>query len=212
MTLKLGNRALEFLPARIAFGDFRSTDLFGKKNNKTLHQTLLHPKYAHLASSILEAYSDSLGLNLGDFLLKLKRSNDVFYRCFLNRYGDACYCEFRLHDPNIAMLKGLYCFAEGGSIKYIGKSIDSFANRINNGYGRIHPKNCYRDGQATNCHLNALIADCVGQVVLFVCPMLDNQDIQVTEAALIAQEKPEWNIQLKGVSDADRETRSYVNR
>ena len=198
MTLTLGDLILEFLPASIEFGDCRSTDLFGKKNNKTLHQTLLQPKYAQLAPSVLERYSDSLERSLGDFLLELKRDNDPFYLRFLNRYGDASYCEFRLRDSNIQRLKGLYCFTVGETLKYIGKSTDSFAKRINQGYGRIHPKNCYRDGQATNCHLNALIATCVGQVALFVCPMLNNEDIEVTEAALIAKEKPDWNIQLKG--------------
>ena len=115
----------------------------------------------------------------------------------MNRYGDARYCEFRLRDSNILKLKGLYCFTVDGTLKYIGKSTDSFSKRINQGYGRIHPKNCYRDGQATNCHLNALIASSVEHIALLVCPMVNNEDIELTERALIAKEKPDWNIQLK---------------
>jgi hypothetical protein len=200
MTLTLGDRPLEFLPASVEFDDCRSTDLFGKKNNKTLHQTLLHPKYAQLAPSVVEAYSDSFERSLGDFLLELKQGNDPFYLRFLNRFGDACYCEFRLRDSKIQRLKGLYCFTVNGVLKYIGKSTDSFAKRINQGYGRIHPKNCYRDGQATNCHLNALVASSIGQVALFVCPLVNDEDIEATEAALIAKEKPDWNIRLKAYS------------
>jgi hypothetical protein len=197
VTLILGDRTLEFRRADIEFRDLRSSDIFSKKNNKTLRQTLLHPKYIHLAPSVSESYASALDRKLGDFLLHLKQNNQTFYRRFLNRYGDEIYCDFRLRDSTIQKLKGLYCFTVGGAVKYIGKSIDSFERRINQGYGRIHPKNCYRDGQATNCHLNALIACCAREVALFVHPMLDDEGIAATEAALIAKEQPEWNIQLK---------------
>jgi hypothetical protein len=33
--------------------------------------------------------------------------------------------------------------------------------RISQGYGKISPKNCYLDGLATNCHLNALITETI---------------------------------------------------
>jgi hypothetical protein len=198
MTLTLGDCVLEFLPAAIEFSDRRLTDLFGRKNNKTLRQTLLHAKYDHLAPRVLETYINSLDKRLGDFLLELKCGGDPFYLQFLNPYGDAAgFCEFRLRDSTVQMLKGLYCFTVDGNLKYIGKSTDSFGKRINQGYGRIHPKNCFRDGQATNCHLNALIASCVGQVALFVCPMLNNDEIGLAEEGLIAKENPDWNIQLR---------------
>lgn len=196
MTFTLGDRTLEFLPVTIEFSHCRSIDLFGKKNNRTLAETLRHAKYARLAPRVIESYADCLGLSLGDFLLKLKQRGDPFYHRFLNRYGDGCYCEFRLRDSDIRTLKGLYCFTVEGALKYIGKSTDNFARRIDHGYGRIHPKNCFRDGQATNCHLNALIASNLEHVALLVCPMADNHEISVTEAALIAKEKPAWNIQL----------------
>lgn len=57
MKLTLGNRVLEFLHASVEFGERRSTDLFGKKNNKTLRQTLQHPKYVDLRPRVL-AYHD----------------------------------------------------------------------------------------------------------------------------------------------------------
>jgi hypothetical protein len=197
VTLTLGDRTLEFRPAYIEFRDCRSSNTFSKKNNKTLRQTLIHPKYIHLTSSVTESYASALDRKLGDFLLELKQNDQYFYRQFLNQYGDETYCEFLLKDSTIKKLKGLYCFTVSGAVKYIGKSIDSFERRINHGYGRIHPKNCYRDGQATNCHLNALIACCAREVALFVHPMLDDEEIAATEAALIAKERPEWNIQLK---------------
>jgi hypothetical protein len=119
------------------------------------------------------------------------------YRQFLNRYGDQTYCQFRLEQSNVADLKGLYCFTVNTTLKYIGKSSDTFKRRINQGYGCIHPKNCYRDGQATNCHLNALIAPCAQELGLFVHPMADDVEIGEIETALIASYQPEWNTQLK---------------
>ncbi|MFK4618979.1 hypothetical protein ABIF50_002256 [Bradyrhizobium diazoefficiens] len=53
---------------------------------------------------------------------------------------------------------GVYAYFVGDDLKYIGRCKDSMKKRINHGYGKVHPKNCYLDGQSTNCHLNALIA------------------------------------------------------
>jgi hypothetical protein len=103
----------------------------------------------------------------------------------------------RIPDSKVLKQKGLYCYTVGQAIKDIGKMTDSFWKRISQGYGRIHPKNCYRDGQSTNCHLNAPVAGNVVDVALFVCPMVDNFEIETLQAALIAKLNPGWNIQLK---------------
>ena len=199
--LSLGDRTLEFVPAPLSFADCRSADLFGRKNNKTVGQTIEHPKYVGLAAQVLANYSGSLDQGLGVFVLGLKSASDPFYRRFLNRNGDLAYCEFLLADRSLQKLKGLYCFTVGGTVKYIGKSTDSFAKRINQGYGRIHPKNCYRDGQSTNCHLNALIADVAAEVRLHVHPMQDDAAIGLAESALIVRYNPDWNIHLRAFGE-----------
>ena len=66
--------------------------------------------------------------------------------------------------------------------------------RINQGYGKIHPKNCYLDGQATNCHLNTLIARADEEVKLWLCEMESIQEIELVEKKLIRKHQPEWNI------------------
>jgi len=129
-------------------------------------------------------------------LIRLKSTRDPFYREFLNKHGDRIYCEFRLGDSSVAPLKGLYCFAVAGNVRYIGKSTDSFAKRISQGYGQIHPKNCYRDGQSTNCHLNALIAEVATEVSLYLHPMVNNDAIDAAEYELIGKYNPAWNVQL----------------
>lgn len=195
--LSLGELTFDFVPAALVFRERQSADLFARKNNKTLGQAIQHPKYAHLAPKVLANYRTSLDLALGDFLLGLKKAGDAFYHRFLNRHGDLLNCEFRLADLAAQRLKGLYCFSVDSALKYIGRSTDSSDKRINQGYGRIHPKNCYRDGQSANCHLNALIAGAAAKVRLHIHPLGEDGAINAAESSLIVKYNPRWNIQLR---------------
>lgn len=69
--------------------------------------------------------------------------------------------------------------------------------RVNQGYGKIHPKNCFRDGQATNCHLNALITAATSEVTLWLCRMDHGDEIEAVESELIQRYMPPWNIQRR---------------
>ena len=99
-------------------------------------------------------------------------------------------------------MKRLYCFTVNGQLKYIGRSTDSFAKRIDQGYGKIHPKNCFRDGQSTNCHLNGLIAQVPRGLQLHVHPIVDDARIELAEGALIMAYDPDRNVQLRGYRSA----------
>ena len=68
-------------------------------------------------------------------------------------------------------------------------------SRVNQGYGRIHPKNCFRDGQATNCHLNARITATTSEVTLWLCNLDNSKDIEALERGLMQKYVPPWNIQ-----------------
>jgi len=197
LRLSLGTQTFEFMDTPLAFGACHVTDLFARKNNKTVGETICHPKYVQLVGRITAEYQESIHAKLGRFLYELKQRGDPFYREFLNAHGDGEYCEFKLKDPGVKRLKGLYCFTVDARLKYIGKSTDSFAKRIDHGYGTIHPKNCYRDGQSTNCHLNGLIATASGEVRLHVHPMVVDDTIELSERALIFQYDPDWNVQLR---------------
>ena len=59
-----------------------------------------------------------------------------------------------------------YLLTLGSDIKYIGHC-KNLKNRINQGYGHIHAKNCFRDGQQTNCRVNALITEIGGDITLW---------------------------------------------
>lgn len=47
--------------------------------------------------------------------------------------------------------------------------LNRYSKRIQQGYGVIHPKNYHLDGQAANCHLNALILSEWDKVRFHVC-------------------------------------------
>lgn len=195
ITFEIDGHTLEFYQVGLKFYDSDVQDIFAKKNNKTLAQTLIHPRYQHLCEEVYSSYESFLGQELGTFLAILKSSENVFYRRFLNPYGDEIYCAFRIE--NDLVYRGLYCFRLQGQIQYLGRCRDNFGKRINQGYGRIHPKNCYLDGQATNCHLNALINIYKDNIEFYVCPLEDVAQIEEFERQLIRQLQPTWNIALK---------------
>jgi hypothetical protein len=193
---KFENVPLEFLETQIQ-------NKFAQKNNKTLKQTVEHAKYNDLYEETFKDYKSQFNIPIGEFLyqLKIKSSPDLdsFYRQFLNKYGDLTYCAFKITQPDrLIMQKGLYIYTVNNQTKYIGRCRDSFQRRINQGYGKIHPKNCYRDGQSTNCRVNSLIAENLESVAFYVHVLTDDKVIKEVERELIQKYKLklEWNIQL----------------
>lgn len=188
-------RKLEFLPVRLMIHGNGITNLFAKKNNKTVAETLASRRYSRLSPEMRRRYPNSLNDEIGEFLYSLKMNGDAFYLEFLNGYGDRTYCDFSMSEHKNS--KGLYSFAVHEEIKYIGRSHDPFDTRINQGYGHLSPKNCYRDGQVTNCHLNSLIAEHWEQISFYVCPLEYDLEIDALELTLIQQLHPEWNTALR---------------
>ncbi|MDP5220238.1 hypothetical protein Q5Y75_23900 [Ruegeria sp. 2205SS24-7] len=188
----LGTR--EFVSVPLRFGCERFRNVFAHKNNKTLRETLLHKRYKKLSSTATERFRASLDLPLGDFLLNLKKSGDAFYLSFLNKYGDLEFSEFAISDPEFWGLRGVYAYFVDQEIMYIGRCRDAMKKRINQGYGKIHPKNCYLDGQATNCHLNSRITSSERDISLWLLPMHQDDDIATLESQLIAANDPPWNL------------------
>lgn len=181
---------------RLEFQNELRRDIFGQKNNKTLRETLAHSRYSKLYEEVAERFTDELHSPLGLFLMRLKESGDPFYLRFLNPYGDLEYCTFRIADSRFLGLRGIYAYTVGAELVYIGRCRDTMNQRVNQGYGSIHPKNCYLDGQATNCHLNAEIAKVIGSVALWMHPMDYVPEIEEEERHLLRTYRPPWNVQL----------------
>ncbi len=185
----------EFVRVPLRFDGGTHSDVFAQKNNKTLEQTLAHRRYAGLTHLVLPKYGSGLAMPLGKFLYELKRNGDDGYLRFLNRYGDLTYSTFAIAHEESLRARGVYAYFADEELKYIGRCRDSMRKRVNQGYGKIHPKNCYLDGQATNCHLNALITQARINVSLWVCAIASDEEIKRVELQLLRRYSPPWNIQ-----------------
>ena len=95
--------------------------------------------------------------------------------------------DFYINDENVFKRKGLYSFSNNNEIKYIGRCRTNYRDRINNGYGRIAPRNCYIGGQSTNCRINHLFTQERDQIEFFVLPMEDITKIETLEKKLIKE-------------------------
>ena len=175
------------------FENKKLKDIFKDKNNKTLKDTISHNRYIKFSSYIYKKYSQYLDMPLGKFLYILKQNDDMFYKKFLNKYGDLEYSNFKILDKKYQDLKGVYFYYLNDKLKYIGRCKDSMKKRVNSGYGRISAKKCFIDGQATNCKVNALVTKNIGNIKLKIFVMDDNKAIEKLESELIEEFDPIWN-------------------
>lgn len=184
----------EFIEVAMKFSKDIRTNVFALKNNKTLKQTIEHSRYSKLKKETEERFRADLDKPLGTFLLELKIRDDQFYKKFLNKHGDSTYSIFGITTAHLLKLKGVYAYTSRDNLMYIGRCRDAIGKRVNQGYGKIHPKNCYIDGQATNCHLNSLItSDCHG-VRFWFHPLESDSKIVDVERRLVRKYSPSWNL------------------
>lgn len=195
MRLNALNQEWDFMQIPLILHQNNIINLFAQKNNKSVAETLANRKYAKLSDEVKKRYPGFLNYKLGEFLFHLKTQHDLLYLQFLNDYGDKTYCKFSVSQALTS--KGIYSFVVSGNVQYIGRSHDPFTKRINQGYGSISPKNCYKDGQVTNCRLNSFIAQFWTTTQFYICPLEDKNEIDTVEQALIKNLQPVWNINLK---------------
>ncbi|MCI6153231.1 MAG: hypothetical protein MR673_08925 [Fusobacterium perfoetens] len=194
MILEVNRKILKFKKIDLIFIKKDLNNLFSLKNNKTLFETLQEKKYKKLN---LEEFIEYYNYPLGKFLEKLKLIGNNKFELFLNKYGDREYCKFKIIDKEVLNLKGLYLYCLDDEIVYIGRCLDSFYKRINIGYGNITPKNCYKDGQQTNCHINSLINKKFNKITFWICSLENVEEIKKLEIELIKKYNPQWNGALK---------------
>lgn len=112
----------------------------------------------------------------------------------LNKHGLGPFVFLRL--SSLPMAQGVYAVvADGKEILYIGQSADTIRNRWQMGYASIQPRNCFQNGQSTNCRLNNLIYSAIlvhRKLELYV---LATTDYERVEKNLIAMLQPAWNVQ-----------------
>lgn len=184
-----------FKEVKLNFIDTDIDNKFYEYKKYLLKEVLLKDKYRNIQNYIEGKYKIYLNCNLNDFLLQLKNKHNPDYNMFLNQYGDLKYCKFKILGSEIQNSKGVYLYKLNDEVVYIGRCLDNFEKRINYGYANISPKNCYLDGQSTNCRINNLINENRNNIKLFILKLDDDETIKGLEIKLIKKYKPKWNIQ-----------------
>lgn len=113
----------------------------------------------------------------------------------LGKYGNGAFCHFSI-DNKWKAISGVYVFYIENNLVYIGQTIN-FAQRFNNGYGNISPRNCYNGGQPTNCKMNKVVLTSIKdeKKVSLYFYITDNHD--KIEKELIAHYNPRFNETFK---------------
>ena len=197
MTISTGNQEINIdLLHRLRVTDRNQENVFSCKSNRTLAEMLKKEKYLKLSASFEEDLPEYGDMNIGAFLILLKKRGDDKYGKFLNINGDKRYCKFTLTDVDLSQ-KGLYVYVLNNEIKYLGRCLTNFKDRIISNYGRITATNCYKDGQSTNCHINSIINNTSVNVFVGFYPMTDNEEVKSLERKILITNNFEWNIQLQ---------------
>lgn len=196
---KVRNSNTDFIEVSLLFQEKNIGDIFKEYTSSTLRETVEKDRYNKLKEQVYKNYKDYLDYPLGKFLFYLKTVNSDFYKLFLNSHGDSQYCTFSFIDKEFYEAKGIYAYKLNDKIVYVGrvKGINTFNTRVNQGYANISPKNCYIDGQSTNCRINSLVNNNYGSIKLFLLPLDSDAEIIKFEKILIDILKPKWNIKLK---------------
>jgi len=196
MTISTGNQEIVIGDLhQLIVTDRNQENVFSCKSNRTLAEMLKKEKYLKLSAIFDEFLPEYGDMNIGTFLMLLKDRGDDKYGKFLNRNGDKLFCKFTLTDVDLSK-KGLYVYVINNEIKYLGRCLTNFKDRIISNYGRITATNCYKDGQSTNCHINSIINNTSVNVFVGFYPMTDEELIISLERDILIANNFGWNIQL----------------
>lgn len=174
-------------------------DLFVHFNKKTLRELLLHRRYENLKQTCETKYAPYLDLFVGDVLHNLKKNGDVFYKHFLNNFGDLIYSRFNVKGNELILHQtGVYTVVVEDELVFTGVCKSPFKIRFNQHIGNITPKCCFKDGTATHCHLNAKITEAMTSSKVFfkVCPMTSLVEMTQLKSSIIKRFEPAWNLRL----------------
>jgi len=108
----------------------------------------------------------------------------------LNKYGEGPFCRFKI--PNNYNVSGVYAISVENKIKYIGECLN-LSSRYNMGYGIISPRNCFSDGQETNCRINNLIYKTANSGSRISLWFLQTENYKAIESKIRESEQFEWN-------------------
>ena len=70
----------------------------------------------------------------------------------LHAYGRGLFCKFKF--PNLDNRPGVYALQIDNEFRYVGQTINLAQRWGPVNYGSISPRNCFNEGQPTNCRIN----------------------------------------------------------
>ncbi len=108
----------------------------------------------------------------------------------LNKNGEGSFCKFKLA---IEPISGVYLWVADNQIIYIGEA-SNLSKRFNMGYGNISPKNCFKNGQSTNCKMNKIVKEYYEKNILIEIYAYYTKEYKKIEKELIIKYSPKFNV------------------
>lgn len=202
LLIHINNQPINFKVTPVGIDNRNQENIF-KGNKKTLRYRLdkllskSKGRLREITQQQKDKYSEYLNLSLGEFLLKLKETNNDDYRLYLNKYGDKKFCNYHINE--FGNSKGIYCYIVDDEIVYVGRSKMTFNKRFRD-YGKITPYKCLNDGQSTNCKINSMVNNIEHfKVGFYLMDSFSDKEIEVLEKEIINTLKVThnlWNHQL----------------
>lgn len=111
-----------------------------------------------------------------------------------NRHGEGPFCRFSV--AGLPAASGVYAVTVARQVVYVGMAKKSLRERWGpRGPAHIHPKNCFKGGQPTNCKVNHAILLAAQKGLAIDLWIQLAEDPRPIERRLIAELAPSWNAQ-----------------
>jgi hypothetical protein len=165
LAVPVRGKILYFRPVSLLFTGSVRDDAFARIQ-KSLEEILVQPVFEHLRTPVNAKYSRYLPMKAGIFLSQLKERHDLFYRGFLNPYGDEKYGTFRAVDFKDGEKKGVLIVVVNRGLYSVINSPDPLSTTIGR-LGRIGPDECLLSGDSARCRVNALLCTSKKEAGLF---------------------------------------------
>lgn len=199
MYVTIGEREYTFHKINIKIIEQNIKHAFKNFNKKTIRELLEHRRYQNLKENVQTNYRFLLDEPVGKALYFLKMNGDLYYKEFLNNYGDLTYCQFVVKgNESLLNKKGVYFIVMGDKLVFCGVCNHPFKLRFNQHIGNISPKCFFKDGTATHCHINARINENLSNANIYfkVCPLEDVKEMKMLKNAIVNRFEPEWNLRF----------------
>ncbi|MEO4052608.1 hypothetical protein [Solibacillus sp. CAU 1738] len=199
MHVTIGEKRFDFQKIDINVLETGIQNAFAKFDKMTLSQLLTKKKYTHLKQHTEMNFGTLLSLPAGEALLEMKVRGDMFYKQFLNNYGDMVYSRFvAAKQQELSQKKGVYTIIVNNELVFAGVCATSFKERFNQHIGNISAKGCFKDGTATHCHINARLTEAMKlcKAHFSICPMLETKEMTALKNAIIMRFEPVWNLRV----------------